>query len=209
MSKKRNEDAWDKLTEHYQGSRRISLENYHYGAYAPGENELGIIGDVDGLDILEIGCGGGQNSIVLKKQGARRVIGLDQSENQLKHARYLAERVGTEVQFIKCDMEDLTIFGNTSFDLIVSSHAMNYAFDLDRVLRECNRVLKPRGRIVTCISHPLWIVLGDVLENDDFSRLVNYFDGFDDIWDWEGYEQQKIATFHGFHRYIFPLNASS
>ncbi|MHA1882346.1 MAG: hypothetical protein ACTSUO_04800 [Candidatus Thorarchaeota archaeon] len=71
LSKKQNEIAWDKLTEHYQRSRRISLENIHFGAYAPGENELRIIGEVEGLDILDIGCGGGQNSIILKKKELR------------------------------------------------------------------------------------------------------------------------------------------
>lgn len=196
MAKKRNEESWDKLSDHYQGSRRISLENYHYGAYAPGDNELGIIGDVDNLDILEIGCGGGQNSIVLKRKGAKSVTGIDQSENQLKYARELAEKVGVDAKFIKCDMEDLGIFNEHAFDLIVSSHAMNYAFDIKKVFQECNRVLRPEGRLVTCINHPLWIVLGEALSNNDFEMLVNYFEGVDDIWDWEGYEGEKIATFH-------------
>ncbi len=196
MSKEKNEDAWNTLSQHYQGSRRISSENDHYGAYAPGENELNIIGDVSGLDILEVGCGGGQNSIVLKKQGAKTVTGIDQSMNQIEHAKKLATSLGVNVNFKKCDMEDLSELGDASFDLIVSSHAMNYAMDLDKVFRECNRLLRSSGRLVTCLSHPLWIVLGEALELSDFSKLVNYFEGIDDIWDWEGYEGEKIATFH-------------
>lgn len=196
MSKKKNEDAWNTLSQHYQESRRISIENYHYGAYAPGENELNIIGDVSGLDILEVGCGGGQNSIVLKKQGAKTVTGIDQSMNQLEHAKKLANSLGVNVNFKKCDMEDLSSFSDGSFDLVVSSHAMNYAMNLDQVFRECNRLLRANGRLVTCLSHPLWIVLGEALELNDFSKLVNYFEGIDDIWDWEGYEGEKIASFH-------------
>ena len=82
------------------------------------------------------------------------------------------------------------------FDLIVSSHAMNYAMDIDIVFRECSRLLRNDGRIVTCLSHPLWIVLGEALELENFSKLVNYFEEIDDIWGWEGYEGEKIATFH-------------
>ncbi len=192
--KKMNESAWDKLSQHYQKSRRISLENYHYGAYAPGENQLRIIGDVTGLKILEIGCGGGQNSIVLKKQGACSVIGIDQSANQLAYANTLAKDLHVEVSFKKMDMEELD-FKNHSFDLVVSSHAMNYASDLLKVLKECNRVLRENGRIVTCLSHPLWNVIGDSMANGDDVRIVDYFDGLDDIWDWEEAPGKSIATF--------------
>ena len=52
------------------------------------EAELHILGKVDGLDILEFGCGAAQWSIALAKRGARPV-GLDLSERQLEHARRL------------------------------------------------------------------------------------------------------------------------
>lgn len=194
--KKQNEMAWDKLSKHYQQSRRISLQNVHYGAYAPGENQLRIIGDVSGLDILEIGCGGGQNSIILKKQGANSVIGIDQSENQLKYARTLAATLDIHVKFLKMDMEDMSELEDGSFDLILSSHAMNYASDIKRVFEECNRLLRNSGRLVTCLSHPLWVVLESVLTKNDPSGLVNYFEGIDDIWDWEFAPGEPIATFH-------------
>lgn len=44
---------------------RISLEDVHYGPLSAGESELKLLGNVRGKDILEIGCGGGQNAIVL------------------------------------------------------------------------------------------------------------------------------------------------
>lgn len=194
--KKQNEIAWDKLSEYYQQSRRISLENVHYGAYSPGEKQLRIIGDVSGLDILEIGCGGGQNSIVLKKQGANSVVGIDRSENQLKYARTLADTFDIQVSFLKMDMEDMSELEDGSFDLILSSHAINYASDIKIVFRECNRLLRASGRLVTCLSHPLWIVLEAVLIQNDPSGLVNYFEGLDDIWDWEHAPGEAVATFH-------------
>jgi SAM-dependent methyltransferase len=195
MKKERNEESWDKLAERYQNSRRISLTNYHYNAYGPGDDELGIIGDVRGLDVLEVGCGGGQNSIVLARKGARSVTGVDQSGKQLEHARSLAKREGVRVRFIKSNMEDMSVLEDASFDLIASTHAMNYAFNLDAVFRECARLLRPGGRLVTCLNHPLWIVLGEALERKDFTKIVDYYEGFEDVWDWEDHDGEKIATF--------------
>ena len=195
MSNKRNEESWDKLSSYYQSAQKISVENYHYNSHGPGDNELGIIGDVQGLDILEVGCGGGQNAIVLAKQGAKSVTGIDQSGNQLKFARQLAKSQGVQVTFLKSDMEDMSAITDSSVDLVVSSHAMNYASDIDRVFSECSRVLRPNGRIVTCMNHPTWIVLGEALQEEDFTKIVNYFDDTKQKWDWNKYKGEKIATF--------------
>jgi ubiquinone/menaquinone biosynthesis C-methylase UbiE len=195
MSNKRNEESWNKLSDHYQAAQIISLENVHYNAYGPGERELGIIGEVAGLDILEVGCGGGQNSIVLAKWGAKSVIGLDQSEKQLEYARQLAKSVDVDVRFIKSDMEDMSILEDVSFDLIVSMHAMNYASDIQRVFDECARLLRAGGRFVTCMSHPIWLVFGEAMELNDLSKIVNYYKDEREVWDWTDYNGESIATF--------------
>ncbi|MHA2210863.1 MAG: class I SAM-dependent methyltransferase [Candidatus Thorarchaeota archaeon] len=195
MSNKKNEDSWNKLSDHYQAAQIISLENIHYNPYGPGERELGIIGDVTGLDLLEVGCGGGQNSIVMAKWGAKSVVGLDQSEKQLEYARRLAESVGVDVEFIQSDMQDMSILEASSFDLIVSMHAMNYASDIQQVFNECSRLLKLSGRFVTCMSHPIWLVFGEAMELNDFSKIVNYYKDDREIWDWEDYDGKSIATF--------------
>jgi len=195
MSNKHNEESWDKLASHYQSANIISVKNYHYNPYGPGDNELGIIGDVQGLEILEVGCGGGQNAIVLAKRGAKSVTGIDQSENQLEFARQLAESQGVQATFVKSDMEDMSVIADSSFDLVVSAHAMNYASNINRVFNECSRVLRPHGRIVTCMNHPTWIVLGEALQEDDFTKIVNYFDEIKQKWDWTKDKGVKIATF--------------
>ncbi|MFX1270545.1 MAG: class I SAM-dependent methyltransferase [Promethearchaeota archaeon] len=195
MSNKRNEESWDKLSDHYQAAQIISLENIHYNAYGPGERELGIIGNVKGLDVLEVGCGGGQNSIVLAKWGAKSVVGLDQSDKQLEYARRVADSVGVDVSFIKSDMEDMSVLEDATFDLIVSMHAMNYVSDIQKVFNECSRVLRVGGRFVTCMSHPIWLVFGEAMELNDLSKIVNYFKDEREIWDWTDYDGESIATF--------------
>lgn len=195
MSNSINEDSWNKLSEYYQEFTRISLNNFHYNPYGPGDRELGIIGEVKGLDVLEVGCGGGQNSIVLSKWGAKSVTAIDQSEKQLEYAKKVARRERREIRFLKCDMEDMSILHDASFDLIVSSHAMNYASDIGKVFSECARVLKSGGKLVACMAHPLWLVLGDALERNDFTKIANYFDTKRERWDWEKRTGEKIAAF--------------
>ncbi len=195
MSNKKNEESWDHLSEFYQTHKKISLENVHYGPFGPGEKELRVIGDVEGLDVLELGCGGGQNSIVLAKWGAKSVTALDQSKKQLEYAKKLAKSQGVKIRFLKGNMEDLFMLDDASFDLIVSSHAMNYVEDLPRVFSEVARVLRKNGRIVTCMGHPIMHLLWEALEEGSIDKVNNYFDEKRKIWDWQDEKGAKIATF--------------
>ena len=82
-------NAWNDNSETYQSLHEISTESAHYGPWAPLENELRLLGDVCGLRILELGCGGGQCCIAFAKQGAT-VAGVDLSDDQIEFARKLA-----------------------------------------------------------------------------------------------------------------------
>jgi len=84
--------GWNIVSKGYQEKTRISLEDVHYGPTSPGELELKLLGNVKEKHVLEVGCGGGQNSIVLAKWGAKPV-GLDVSEEQIKYAKQLARKV--------------------------------------------------------------------------------------------------------------------
>ena len=195
MSNKKNEESWDRLSEFYQTHKKISLEDFHYGPYGPGEQELRVIGDVKGLDILELGCGGGQNSIVLVKWGAKSVTAIDQSEKQLEYAKKLASSQGVKIKFLKGNIEDLSMLKDASFDLIVSSHAMNYVENLPRVFSEVARVLRENGRIVTCMGHPIMHLIWEALEKGSIEEVNNYFDDKRIVFDWADEKGEKIATF--------------
>ncbi|MFX0062055.1 MAG: class I SAM-dependent methyltransferase [Candidatus Hermodarchaeota archaeon] len=195
MSNKRNQESWNHLSSYYQVINKISLEDVHYGPFAPGEKELCIIENVIGLDVLELGCGGGQNAIVLAKWGAKSVTALDQSEKQLEHARQLAKVQDVKIKFLKGNMEDLSMLEDNSFDLIVSSHAMNYVEDLQQVFVESARVLRKGGRIVTCMGHPISFVIWDALEEESLDKVNNYFSKERMVWDWIDEHGTKLATF--------------
>ncbi|MFW9992208.1 MAG: class I SAM-dependent methyltransferase [Candidatus Odinarchaeota archaeon] len=194
MKNIQNQNSWNAISRSYQKEKRISLSDVHYGPAAPGEKELGLLGDVRGKKILELGCGGGQNSIVLAKWGAE-VKGLDISNVQLEHAKKLAEKEGVQVEFIQGKMEELDGLAGNSFDIVISSHAIGYADDLKSVFSETARVLKTKGFLVFCFGHPMWLTIGTALEDNDLKEIRSYFDRNRDTWDWHCIDGIK-ATFN-------------
>ena len=69
------------MSDEYQTSSEISLEDIHYSPLSFGEKTAKLIGDIAGKDFVELGCGGAQNSIALAKLGAN-VTAVDISSNQ-------------------------------------------------------------------------------------------------------------------------------
>ena len=202
MSNEKNRQSLNKLSEYYQSSSGISLTDIHYAPYSPGEKKIKVIGDVKGLDVIELGCGGGQIAIVVSKMGAKSVTALDISEQQLVHARKLAERENTDITFLQGDMENLSAFSNSSMDMVISVHAISYVGNLDNVLSEISRILRPDGRVVLCTIHPLQYVLWEALEENTVEKIQSYFSSDASSWDWIDDAKTPIATFTDrAHRY--------
>ncbi len=185
MTNRLNREGWNKISERYQQQNTISLSDIHYGPFAPGEKEERLLGDVQGKNILELGCGGGQNAIVLAKWGAT-VWGIDQSAKQLEYARQLASREEVAVEFLEANMESIPELKENLFDIILSSHAINYVENLQAVFRECKRLLKPGGRVVLCLGHPIAFFAWEALEEDNFALLQerSYFMR-EESWEWD------------------------
>jgi len=144
---------WNKISEEYQRKSNIETVDVHYGEFIHGERELQLMGDVKGKRVLEIGCGGGQNSIALAKRGAV-VSGIDFSENQVAYAKRLAKREGVEVDFHVGDMQDLSRFPDCTFDLVMTAFSLLYVKSLERTFAEVYRVLKEGGVFVFSEGHP-------------------------------------------------------
>jgi ubiquinone/menaquinone biosynthesis C-methylase UbiE len=177
--------GWDVISRSYQRNTRISLEDVHYGPISAGERELKLLGNVKNKDILELGCGGGQNAIVLAKWGARSV-GLDVSGEQIKFARKLAKKERVNVPFHIGDMKDLGVFEAGSFDTVLSSFAIEYADNIPAVFQEVFRVLRKAGVFVFAVGHPT-MVRGRPLRRGRRRvwTLINYFDRRKRAWKWK------------------------
>ena len=172
--------GWDEMSHRYQRDAVISTDDVHYGPLIPGEKEFRLLGDLRGKRVLELACGGAQNSIALAKGGAC-VTAVDLSPNQLAHARRLVECEGMDVELIQADIEHLTMFPDESFDTIVSSNGIEFVTDIDGCIQEWHRVLQPGGIVAISTVHPLGAFEWDKAQG---ALLVpNYFNLPVEVWD--------------------------
>jgi ubiquinone/menaquinone biosynthesis C-methylase UbiE len=107
--------------------------------------------DVDGRDLLELGCGTGKNTAWLAER-ARSVIALDFSPGMLARAR---QRVGSEhVRFVRHDVREPWPVPAAAVDVVVGNLVLEHVEDLSPIYAEAARVLRPGGRLLLCELHP-------------------------------------------------------
>jgi SAM-dependent methyltransferase len=109
--------------------------------------------DLQGTDILCLASGGGQQGPILAAAGAR-VIVFDNSPNQLARDQMVAERDRLLFRTVQGDMADLSCFGDESFDLVINPVSTCFIPDVRPVWRECFRVLRRGGSLMTGFIQP-------------------------------------------------------
>ncbi len=178
MKKETNlQKSWDEMSLYYQKKYSDSLMFYEKTIH------LKLFGKIKDKKLLDLGCGGGQTSIFFAEQGAI-VTGVDFSKRQIDFARILAKKKRTnKVLFQQGNMENLSMFKDCSFDLVNSSHTIHYVKNIQRCFNEIFRVLKPKGKFVFSVSHPLNHIVEK--ENDQFVIKRSYFQKGRYRWDWE------------------------
>jgi len=141
-----NRAFWDADADDYQAAHGEALDTAPrgWGAWRIPEAELGVLGDVRDLDVLELGCGAAQWSLALAEDGAR-VVGLDQSAAQLHHAR------GCGVPLAQASGEAAP-FADDSFDVVFGDHGAMGFCDPEVTVPEVSRILRSGGLLAFCIS---------------------------------------------------------
>lgn len=125
------------------------------------EDEAHLLGDVAGLDVLEVGCGAAQGARWVAGQGAR-VVAADLSAGMLREARELDRDARTPVPLLQADATRLPL-ADGAFDLAFSAYgAVPFVADSAAVMCEVARVLRPGGRWVFSLTHPIrWVFPDD------------------------------------------------
>ena len=140
---------WTRANTEYTdaaAARAWAQEEIRWGVFETPESQLNILGDVNGLDAVELGCGTAYFSAWLARRGAR-VVGVDPTPAQLATARRLQHETGIEFPLIEAIGEDVPL-PDSSFDLALSEYGASLWADPYRWIPEAARLLRPGGRLV-------------------------------------------------------------
>jgi SAM-dependent methyltransferase len=151
-----NVAAWTRKNAEYldgAAERAWARTEISWGAYGVPESELRVLGDVAGLDVVELGCGTAYFAARLARSGAR-VVGVDPTPAQLATARRLMAATGIEFPLVEAPGESVPR-PDASFDLALSEHGAATWADPHRWIPEAARLLRPGGRLVFLHGTPL------------------------------------------------------
>jgi 2-polyprenyl-6-hydroxyphenyl methylase/3-demethylubiquinone-9 3-methyltransferase len=112
----------------------------HFGRDPEDERPL------DGLTVLDIGCGGGLLSEPVTRLGAR-VTGIDAAEENVRAAAHHAEASGLTVDYRRALPEDLMVEGRT-FDAVLNMEVVEHVPDVGRYMAACGALVRPGGAMV-------------------------------------------------------------
>lgn len=165
-----DENATEYLTEHGDFLGDVDLCWCPEGLR---ESEAHLLGDVTGRRVLEVGAGAAQGSRWLVAQGAE-VVATDVSAGMLSAGRAMDGRHGLRTSMVQADARALPL-ADASFDLAFTAFgALPFVPDPAAVHREVARVLRPGGRWVASVTHPVrWAFPDDPV---GLTAVRSYFD---------------------------------
>ena len=139
------------------------------------EADAHLLGDVAGRRVLEIGCGSAPCARWLRSAGAD-VVALDLSAGMLARAAELNRSTGVGVPLLQADAGALPM-GDGTLDLACSAFGgLPFVADVEGVLAEVARVLRPGGRFVASVNHPMRWPFPDSPDPADLQVISSYFD---------------------------------
>jgi SAM-dependent methyltransferase len=144
-----NVGIWTKANAEYtdpSAERGWARDEVTWGIWGIPEAELGVLGDVSGLDVVELGCGTAYFSAILAKLGARPV-GVDPTPAQLETARRMQAATRIEFPLVEGVGEDVPL-PDASFDLALSEYGASIWADPYRWIPEAARLLRPGAPLV-------------------------------------------------------------
>jgi ubiquinone/menaquinone biosynthesis C-methylase UbiE len=130
--------------------------------------------NLKGLKILGLASGGGQQGPILAALGADVTI-FDNSEKQLQQDKTLSDKFNLDIKTVQGDMRNLSVFADNSFDLIFNPCSILFVENVLPVWKECFRVLKPNGILMSGLIHPISFQL------DEESLKLIYKQPFSDL----------------------------
>jgi ubiquinone/menaquinone biosynthesis C-methylase UbiE len=159
-------EVYDNLSKRYH---EITADHF-FNTYLEVPATMSLLKNIKGKKVLDLGCGTGRHSVVLKKRDAK-IWGLDLSPKMIEIAKSKVKnvdfRVGTVYKLP---------FKSNFFDIVLAGLCISYFKDLDKAFKEINRVLKKKGIFVFSSTNPLIEVSKHIKgKSRDYRKFGEYF----------------------------------
>lgn len=178
---------WNQIAEKYVGNPDDASVNPMYLQFKAVLWDA--LGDLNGLHVLDLGCGDGWLSYLMHRAGAK-VLGIDGSERLLTYAR-LRNR---DIEFVQADLAYGLPAGDQTFDRIVSTAVLMDIPILDQLFTDISKRLTKTGKLIFVILHPCFFryrIHFDETNQVWYRKVTNYQDP--QIW--------RIEDFGGHNHY--------
>ena len=201
-----NADAWTELA-------RAGYDVYRDFINSPAF--FGMLPSLDGLAVLDIGCGEGENTRRVASLGAR-VTAIDIAERFIAHAIAEERREPLGIHYEIASAVELP-FADATFDAAVAFMSLMDIPETDRVIAEAYRVLRPGGFLQFSITHPCFDTphrrnVYDADGNKIAIEVGRYFDRVDGVveeWLFSNAPAEAKAALPKFRTPRFPRTLSS
>ncbi len=163
-------DAWNAMADAYDAV--AGTRSDFYRTHVMGPALLVACGDVQGTNVLDLGCGQGFFSRLLAQRGAR-VLGVDISDRLIGHAIRREQEAPLGIEYRVLDAREIANhFPPAAFDIIASCIALQDMDDHARVLRGIKIVLRGDGHMVVLVEHPTNTCAYREWERDEGGRKI-------------------------------------
>ncbi len=193
---RRNLAEWERLAGEYAaGAPRNWASEPHWGIWHVPETEVRALPAVDGLDVVELGCGTAYWSAWLVRRGAR-VVALDLSPAQLATARAMQRQFALDFPLVRASGEDVPL-RDAAFDLAFSEYGVCLWCDPYRWIPEAARLLRDDGRLIF-LTNSVLMTLAQPDEDDVAAtdRLRRPQFGMHRV-EWPGHDEVEFHLGHG------------
>lgn len=113
------------------------------------------LGDLAGLDVIDLGCGSGRFTRLAMALHPRRLVGVDRSAEEIRMACAEAKENGWPIEYVVGDLRDLSDLGE--FDIAMAGMVLHDAESKDELFSMCRSAascLKPGGRLLAILNNP-------------------------------------------------------